>query len=100
MLLIVESRDLHCLRAGEEDAGRWEIIAVAQGPTDFVGVEAECVVAGVATEYKTPYWRGQTYQGLEMRHPVKERFVAFAQGFPDQYMLTKAALIEVCPGVK
>ena len=78
--------------AGEEDAGRWEIIAVAQGPTDFVGVEAECVVSGVATEFQPAYWRGQPYQGLAMRHASKEAMVAFAQGFPDQYTLTKAAL--------
>ena len=77
---------------GEEDAGRWEIIAVAQGPTDFVGVEAECVVAGVPTEFSPPYRRGQPYHGLAMRHHSKESFVAFAQGFPDQYTLTKAGM--------
>jgi len=27
-----------------------------------------------------------------MRHASKEAFVAFAQGFPEQYILTKAAL--------
>ena len=80
---------------GEEDAGLWEIIAVAQGPTDFVGVEAECVVSGVKTEYEPPYWRGQPYHGLAMCHGSKESFVAFAQGLPDQYTLTKAALAEL-----
>jgi len=30
-----------------------------------------------------------------MRHQSKESFVAFAQGFPDQYTLTKAALTEL-----
>ena len=77
---------------GEEDSGRWEIIAVAQGPTDFVGVEAECVVSGVKTEFVPPYWRGQPYQGLSMHHQSKESFVAFVQGFPDQYTLTKAGV--------
>ena len=77
---------------GEEDAGRWEVIAVAQGPTDFVGVEAECVVSGVDTEYLSPYWRSQPYHGLAMRHCSKEAFVSFAQSMPDQYKLTKAAL--------
>jgi hypothetical protein len=77
---------------GEEDSGRWEIIAVAQGPTDFAGVEAECVVSGVATEYQPSYWRGQPYQGLAMRHRSKEALAAFAQGFPEQYKLAKAAL--------
>ena len=81
---------------GEEDAGRWETIAVAQGPIDFVGVEAECVVAEVAAEYRKPYWRGQPYHGLMMRHHSKESFVTFAQGFPDQYTLTKAALTAQC----
>jgi hypothetical protein len=84
----------------EEDAGRWEIIAVAQGPTDFARVEAECVVSRVATEYRRPYWRGQPYHGLAMRHPNKEALVAFAQGFPEHYTLTRAALIDERPGVK
>ena len=77
---------------GEEDAGRWQIIAVAEGPTDFVSVEAECVVAGVHTEYQPPFWRGQTYHGLAMRHGSREAFVTFAQGFPEQYMLTRAGM--------
>ena len=77
---------------GEEDTGRWEIIAVAQGPTDFVGVEAECVVAGVKTEFERPYWRAQPYNGLAMRHASKEAFVEFAMGFPEQYTLTKASM--------
>ena len=77
---------------GEEDAGRWEVIAVAQGPADFVGVEAECVMSGVDTEYLSPYWRSQPYHGLAMRHCSKEAFVSFAQSMPDQYKLTKAAL--------
>ena len=77
--------------SGEEDAGRWEIFAVAQGPTDFVGVVAECVVAGVKTEFERPYWRAQPYNGLAMRHGSKEVFVAFAQGFP-KYTLTKAGM--------
>ena len=51
---------------GEEDAGRWEIIAIAQGPTDFIGIEAECVVAGVATEYILPFWRGQLMKRHEL----------------------------------
>ena len=84
--------------AGEEDAGRWEIIAVAQGPTDFVGVEVECVVSGIETEYQPPYWRGQPYQGLAMRHRSKESFVAFAQGFPEKYTFTKAALMTCVRG--
>jgi hypothetical protein len=86
--------------AGEEDAGPWEIIAVAQGPTDFAGVEAECVVSGVATEYKPPFWRGQPHHGLAMRHPNKEAFVAFAQSLSEQYTLTKAALTDRCLEVK
>ena len=61
-----------------------------------MGVEAECVVSGVKTAYEPPFWRGQTYDGLAMRHRSKESFVAFAQGFPDQYTLTKAALIGLC----
>ena len=77
---------------GEEDAGRWEVMAIAHGPTDFIGIEAECVVAGVATEYVLPFWRGQPYHGLAMRHLSKEALVAFAQLFPDKYILTKAAL--------
>jgi len=77
---------------GEGDAGRWEIIAVANGPTDFVAVEAECVVSGVHTEFQAPFWRAQPYQGLAMRHSSKESFVAFAEGFPDQYTLTKAGM--------
>ena len=67
-----------------------------QGPTDCVGVEAECVVADVTTEYQRPYWRGQPYHGLMMRHRSKESFVTFAQGFPDQYTLTKAGLTAQC----
>ena len=77
---------------GEGDAGKWEIVAVANGPTDFVGIEAECVVAGVATEFTRPFLRGQPYQGLSMRQRSKEAFVAFAARFPEQYTLTKAAL--------
>ena len=77
---------------GEGDAGRWEIIAVANGPTDFVGVEAECVASGVDTEFQASFWRAQPYQGLAMRHSNKESFVAFAEGFPDQYTLTKAGI--------
>ena len=77
---------------GEEDAGRWEIIAVAKGPTDFVGVEAECVVSGVDTEYQPPFWRGQPYHGLAMRHRSKESFVDFAMNFPEQYTLTKEGM--------
>ena len=84
---------------GEDDAGRWEIIAVAQGPTDFVGVEVECVVSNVATEFEPPYWRGQPYHGLVMHHRSRETFVAFDQGFPDKYTLTKAALSVVQQGV-
>ena len=85
---------------GESDAGRWEIIAVAQGPTDFVGVEVECVVSGVATEFEPPYWRGQVSHGLVMRHHSKESFVTFARGFSGKYTLTKAALAVVPEGVK
>ena len=85
---------------GEGDAGRWEIIAVAQGPTDFVGVEVECVVSGVATEFEPPYWRGQVSHGLVMRHHSKESFVIFARGFSEKYTLTKAALAVVLEGVK
>ena len=77
---------------GKTLAGRWEVIAVAQGPTDFVGVEAECVVSGVDTEYLSPYWRSQPCHGLAMRHCSKAAFVSFAQSLPDQYKLTKAAL--------
>ena len=84
---------------GEDDAGRWEIIAVAHGPTDFVGIEAECVVAGVKTEYERSYWRSQPYQGLAMHHSSRAAFVAFAQGFPEQYALTKAVLA-VAVGVR
>jgi hypothetical protein len=78
--------------SGEEDEGRWETIAVSQGPTDFLGLEAECVESGVATKYEPAYWRGQPYHGLAMRHPNKEALVAFARSFPDQYVLTRAAL--------
>ena len=85
---------------GEEDAGRWEMIAVAHGPTDFVDLEAECVVSGVSTEYEPPFWRGQPYHGLAMRHGSREAFVAFAQGFPDQYLLTKAAMTGEPQGVE
>ena len=84
---------------GEEDAERWEIIAVAQGPTDFVGVEAECVVSGVDTEYQPPFWRGQPHHGLAMRHRSKEAFVVFAQGFPEQYTLTNAGMTGERQGV-
>jgi hypothetical protein len=86
--------------AGEEDAGRWETIAVAQGPTDFLNLEAECVASGVVTEYQSAYWRGQPYHGLAMRHPNKEAFVAFARSFSDQYALTRAALTDRRIGVK
>ena len=79
---------------GEGDAGRWEIVAVGQKPTDFVGLEAECVVAGIATEFERPFWRGQPYHGLSMRYATKESFVAFAAGFPNQYVLTRAALAD------
>jgi hypothetical protein len=79
---------------GEDDAGRWEVIAVAHGPTDFVAVEAECVVSGVATEFRPPYWRAQPYQGLTMRFPDKQALVSLALDFPEQYTLTRAALIE------
>ena len=78
--------------SGEEDEGRWETIAVSQGPTDFAGLEAECVVSEVSTEYRPAYWRGQPYHGLAMRHPNRESFLAFARSFPDQYVLTRAAL--------
>ncbi|HZA25537.1 MAG TPA: hypothetical protein VFA32_23565, partial [Dehalococcoidia bacterium] len=77
--------------SGEEDAGRWETIAVAKGPTDFPGLEAECVVSGVATGYRPAYWRRQPYHALAMRHPNKEALIDFARGFPDQYVLTRAA---------
>lgn len=77
---------------GEEDASRWEVIATSQGPTDFIGIEAECVVAGVDTEYVPPFWRSQSNHGLAMRHISKESFVAFAQRFPENYTLTKSAL--------
>jgi hypothetical protein len=77
---------------GEEDAGRWEIIAVSQGPTDFVGIEAECVIAGVETGYQLSFWRGQPYHGLAMRHASKEAFIAFVQSLPEQYTLTRAAM--------
>ena len=59
-----------------------------------MGLEAECVVAGIATEFERPYWRGQSYEGLSMRHASKESFVAFAAGFPEQYTLTRAARAE------
>ncbi len=82
---------------GEEDAGRWEIIAVANGPTDFVAVEAECVVSGVHTEFQAPFWRAQLHEGLAMRHRSKEAAVRFASLFPEVYMLTKAALADLIP---
>ena len=77
---------------GEEDSGLWEIIAVANGPTDFPGVEAECEVSGVKSESQPPFWRAQPYQGLVMRHPSKESFVDFVLRFADQYTLTKAGM--------
>ena len=85
---------------GEEDSNQWEMIAVSQRPTDFVEVEVECVVVGVNTEYKSPYWRGQTYHGLLMRHRSREDFIDFALGFPDRYILTKSAKSESQLGVK
>jgi hypothetical protein len=85
---------------GEEDEKRWETIAVSQEPTDFAGLEAECVVSGVATEYRPAYWRGQPYHGLAMRHPSKEAFIDFARRFPDQYVLTKVALSDCYLEVK
>ena len=49
---------------GEEDAGRWEIIAVAQGPTDFVAVEAECVVSEVENRIRTSILAGAAVSRL------------------------------------
>jgi len=77
---------------GDEDANRWEIIAVANRPTDFIAVEVECVVSGVETESQPPYWRAQPHEGLAMRHGTKEAAVKFAMLFPEVYTLTKAAL--------
>lgn len=87
---------------GEEDANRWEIIAVSNRPTDFVGVEVECVVSGVETEYQSPFWRAQPFEGLAMRHGSKEAAVKFALLFPEVYTLTKAALadLQVSVGAK
>ena len=82
---------------GEEDADRWEIIAVANSATDFIGVEVECVVSGVETEFQPPYWRAQPYEGLAMRHRSKEAAVKFASLFPEVYTLTKAALADLIP---
>lgn len=80
--------------SGEGDAGRWEIVAVGHKPTDFTLLEAECGVAEIATEFERPYWRGQSYEGLSMRHTSKEAFVAFAARFPEQYVLTRAAFAD------
>ena len=80
---------------GEEDSNRWEIIAVSNRPTDFVGVEVECVVSGVETEYQPPFWRAQPYEGLAMQHGSKEAAVKFALLFPEVYTLTKAVVAEL-----
>ena len=75
---------------GEGDARRREIIAVSNKPIDFVGLEAECVVAGISTKFERPYWRGQPYHGLSMRHTSKESFAAFVGVFPEIYILTRS----------
>jgi len=54
-------------------------------------VVAKCVISGVPTEYQAPFWRGQPYLGLEMRHPTRDAMVEFAESFPEEYTLTKAA---------
>ena len=81
---------------GEEDAGRWEMIAVAKGKTDFEAVEAECQDSDVETENTPPFWRGQPYHGLAMRHSSREALLDFAQIFGGKYTLTKAALADRC----
>ena len=43
-------------------------------------------------EFQAPFWRAQPYRGLAMRHNSKESFVAFTEGFPEQYTLTKAGM--------
>ncbi len=62
-------------------------------------IESLCVVSGVNTEYQPPFWRGQPYHGLAMRHRSKKAFVVFAQGFPEQYTLTKAEMTDERQGV-
>ena len=67
---------------GEEDADRWEIIAVANKATDFGGLEVECVVAGVKKESQHSFWSAQPYEGLAMRHGSKAAAVTLASLFP------------------
>ena len=57
---------------GEEDKDKWQIVAVSDGPADFVQVEAECIAAGIRYEYTKPYWRQQIGPGLEIRMPFGE----------------------------
>jgi len=56
---------------GEQDKGKWDIIAVSDSPTDFVQFEAECIVSNIPHEATKPYWRAQVGDGLEMRMPFK-----------------------------
>jgi hypothetical protein len=78
---------------GEEDQNRWEVIAVAQGPTDFICLEAECVGSGIATRFTPPYWRAQPFEGLAMCFSSKEELIAFAKELPE-YILTKGAVVD------
>jgi len=48
-----------------EDHDKWEIVAKSKEATDWIGVEAEVIVAGLKYEFVDPYWkRSQRGQGL------------------------------------
>jgi hypothetical protein len=51
---------------GEDDRDVCDVIAISNGPTDFVQLEAECIASGIRYWSTRPYWRGQVGSGLEM----------------------------------
>jgi hypothetical protein len=63
---------------GEENKGVWKLLAVKKQPTDYVALEAECIVEGVWHEATRPYWRGQIGDGLEMSLSIEEATQLFS----------------------
>jgi hypothetical protein len=71
---------------GERNHGKWRLIATSKKPTDYVQLEAECIVGEIHHETTSTYWRGQFGNGLAMSMSVEDA-VSMYQG--QGYALTR-----------
>ena len=63
----------------EEDKENWDILVTRTSATDFVQIEAECVVGRITYAYVREYWRSQHGSDLVLEIPI-DSAMSLAEG--------------------